>query len=359
MRLQEFFVDVVELPLHTPFRTSLRLVEVVEDVRVTLRTDDGERGLGSASPTAAITGETAGSIYAALTGYILPQLSLMDLSDRNGAYRVVQRALMGNSSAKAAADIALHDLFARHDGMSVLHALGGGAGDLVTDSTVSLAEPAVMERQARGLLEKGFTQLKIKVGGGDGLDAVRVRRIREMAGTAPRIWIDPNQAWSVRETLRYAAEMAPWAVEFIEQPLPAHDLGGMAEVRRHSALPIAADESVYGVRDLMRVLELGAADILNVKLMKAGGLTPAALLLGWAREAGMELMVGSMMEGPASVAAACALARAFACPYADLDAGYFLADAQAEGGVAYNRGRIEFPENAGLGLTWSQGGGRL
>jgi L-alanine-DL-glutamate epimerase-like enolase superfamily enzyme len=295
----------------------------------------------------------------ALEEYILPQLSLIDLDDRNLAYRAVQSALVHNSSAKAAADIALHDLFARQDGVTLLRHLGGSPGELLTDATVSLADPDTMEAQARRLLDEGFSQLKIKVGGGDGLDAVRVRRIREMAGQGVRLWIDPNQAWTVRQTLGYADEMARWAVEFIEQPLLAHDVQGMSEVRRRSAVPIAAYEAVYGAQDLMRVIDLRAADILNVKLMKAGGLTQAALLLALAQQAGMGLMVGSMMEGPASVAAAAALARAFSCQYADLDAGYFLADTRAQGGIGYIQDHIHFSPSAGLGLQWTGKGGAL
>lgn len=359
VHLEEISVQVVQLPLSTPFRTSLRQVTAVEDVRVTLVAESGVKGVGSASPTAAITGESTQGIAAAMEDYIGPLLRQTDLHDRNHAYQTVQKALQHNSSAKAAVDIALHDLYAREDGVSLLRHLGGSPGPLPTDATVSLADPEAMERQALSLTAQGFSQLKIKLGGKDGQDRARVRRIREGAGPGVRLWVDPNQAWSVRETLRHAEAIAPYDVEFIEQPLPARDLEGMAEVRRLSALPICADEAVYGPDDLRRVMDLRAADILNVKLMKAGGLTQAALLLSWAQAGGMMLMVGSMMEGPASVSAAAALAQAFHCPYVDLDAGYFLQNARAAGGIGYDRGMIHFPAGPGLGIIWDGDEGGL
>ncbi|MCY0909135.1 MAG: dipeptide epimerase [Sulfobacillus thermotolerans] len=352
MRLIEGMVHVARLPLVTPFRTSLREVTAVDDVRVTLVADSGHQGLGSASPTAAITGETTAGIVAAIREYLLPALYGRDLDDRNATYQAVQDALQHNTSAKAAVDIALHDLYARFDDMPLVRQLGGKGTTVLTDATVSLDTTETMERQALSLVAQGFSQLKIKVGGRDGDDAVRVRRIREAVGGSVRLWIDPNQAWSVRETLSQAEALGPYGVEFIEQPLPASDMRGMAEVRSRSALPICADEAVYEPLDLQRLLDLRAADILNVKLMKAGGLTRGALLLAWAQAAGLHLMVGSMMEGPASVSAAAALAQAYQCHYVDLDAGYFLHEAKAQGGIRYEHGAIVFPDKPGLALTW-------
>lgn len=356
MKIQAYQVQHSVLPLTVPFRTALRTVSAVDEIRVTITTDTGLIGMGSAAPTAAITGETVPSIMGALEQYILPAIHPLDLEDRQQVFQALRESIVGNTSAKAAVDIALHDLYAQSRKESLLTYLGGISRPLWTDATVSLDSVETMRHQAESLMTDGFRHLKIKLGGHDGHDVERVIAIRETIPGEIMLWLDPNQAWSVRESLAACEALADWGVEFVEQPVPAYDLTGLRAITTSSPIPIAADESVFGLDQLRRILDMGAADIINVKLMKSGGLAVARTMAELAASAGVELMVGSMMEGMASVTAAAAFALAYRAKYVDLDAAYFLQDAKAHGGLIYEGGQITVPTDLGLGVRFTQEG---
>jgi L-alanine-DL-glutamate epimerase-like enolase superfamily enzyme len=354
VKLKDYRVTRSILSLTTPFHTALRTVTAVEEIRVVLSTDVGLLGVGSAAPTAAITGETAPSIVAALEEYILPALSDQELTDIAGTQMILARSIVGNFSAKAAVDIALHDLYAKHHNESLLSYLGGISRPLWTDATVSLGEITPMVEQARGLVEQGFHHLKVKVGGHDGHDVERVIAVRQAVPETVQMWLDPNQAWTVRESIAAAEVLTDFDIDFIEQPVVSRDIQGLREVTRQSPIPIAADESVFGTEQLLRILDLQAADIVNIKLMKCGGLSTARIMADLVRSAGFKLMVGSMMEGMASVTAAAMFATTYRADYVDLDAAYFLSDPQATGGIQYTGGSIALPTGLGLGVDWPQ-----
>lgn len=355
MKLIDSQVTRVEIPLTTPFRTALREVHAVEEIRVRLCTDTGLEGLGAASPTAAVTGDTAGSIADALSDYLLPRLSQVEeLAERSTVQRVVNQALVGNPSAKAAVDIALHDLYAKSCRQSLLEWLGGHepADALFTDATVSLGDVESMAQQAQSLCHSGFTTLKVKLGGRDGRDLERMSAVREAVGSAIILRVDANQGWTVRETIGYIPGLHALAVELVEQPVAARDLEGMRQISQISPIPIAADESVYGLDDLLRIIQTRSCDVVNFKLMKTGGLANAATMIAVARHQGFQVMIGSMMEGIASLTAAVALATAFDVEYLDLDAGYFLKEPKTHGGISYRGPEITPSSGPGLGVAW-------
>lgn len=349
-------VETVDLPLSTPFHTSLRSAYSVLDIRVTLETEEGIIGVGSAAPTPKITGETTDSILTALREFVLPSIESADLDDETATLESVQKSIVANAAAKAAVDIALYDIFARRRGLSLgQHLNQRDLTAIETDATVSLNTPDAMETQALDLVAKGFRFLKIKLGGRDGQDALRVQRIRQALGADMPLRVDANQAWTVEESHRLIEQLAACQVEFVEQPVYRRDLLGLREITKRSPLPIAADESVFDAYDLEHVLALEAAHIINLKLMKTGGLYPAIQMVKMIQEAGLQWMVGSMMEGPASVTAAATLADAFGSHYKDLDAAYFLADGLATGGPTYVDGDLQFGPRAGLGVAFAHG----
>ncbi|QQE79184.1 dipeptide epimerase [Alicyclobacillus sp. SO9] len=355
-RITRSAVDIVELPLSSPFHTSLRSAYSVVDIRVTLETDDGLIGIGSAAPTPKITGETTESILCALREFLLPAVESASLYDEIPTLETVQKSVVGNPAAKAAVDIALHDIYARKRGTSLAQYLNGSQlRPMATDATVSLNTPDAMELQALNLAQKGFRFLKIKLGGHDGQDALRVQRIREALGPDMPLRVDANQAWTVEESHHFIEQLAAFQVEFVEQPVYRRDLLGLREVTKRSPLPIAADESVFDAYDLDHILFLEAAHIINLKLMKTGGLYPAIQMVKTIQDAGLQWMVGSMMEGPASVTAAATLADAFGSHYKDLDAAYFLSNPLATDGPLYEEGQLQFGPRTGLGITFTHG----
>jgi len=345
---------LVSAPLHTPFVTALRTATHADSLLVEL--SDGDlSGWGEAPQVWKVTGESLAGAQACVEGPIITTLNGLGPDDLTEALRRVQNAAAGNFGAKAAVDIALHDLAARRRDQT-LHGFLGSTVDVVqTDVTLSVGDADVLATAGRARIADGFGVLKVKVGTGDATaDFERVRRVREAIGPEPRLRLDANQGWSRRDAVNAirALEDAGCDIELVEQPVAAADLEGMAWVTDRVGTPILADESVYGVRDLVTVIRHGAADMVNVKLAKCGGLGPARTLLELAREHGIQTIVGSMMESHVGVGAAAALVSAYPTSVVnDLDAAWWLREAPVVGGIRYEGSLIHLPSAPGLGVT--------
>jgi L-alanine-DL-glutamate epimerase-like enolase superfamily enzyme len=314
---------------------------------------DGTSGCGEAPQVWQVSGESVAGAEACVRGPLRTVLMAGDLDNVLPLSRAVSTAVAGNFGAKAAVDVALHDLAARRLGIPLAGLLGGAQRHVATDVTVSAGEPAELADAARSRLTAGFGALKLKVGTDAAGDTARVRAVREAAGPGPRLRLDANQGWTPREAVSVISALADadLDVELVEQPVPARDLDGMAWVRARSELPILADESVYGVADLVEVIRRGAADMVNVKLAKCGGLRVARTLLELARECGLGALVGSMMESHVGVGAAASLAAAHGgSAVHDLDAAWWLARSPVRGGPTYEQGCVVLPEQPGLGI---------
>ncbi len=339
------------IPLRQPFVTALRTVTRVQVVQVEVVAGDGS-GWGEAAPTPVITGDLLAGIEAALLGPLRDAVVGRDLDDLEDVLRSVARAVVGNTSAKAALDIALHDARARTLGLSLHDLLGAASGSVGTDVTVSAGPPKEMAEEAGRRAAEGFGTLKLKVADGRHDDVERVLRVRDAVGPDVAVRMDANQGWSPKEAVAIigACERAEARVDLVEQPVAAADLAGLAFVTSHVLTPVMADESVASARDALRVIELRAADLINVKLMKCGGLRPARQILDIAAAAGIGALVGGMMEGELAVAAAASLAAT--CPadvVHDLDAAWWLEPPATERVVRYDRDRVLLADGPGLG----------
>lgn len=345
----------VSAPLHTPFVTALRTATHVESLLVELVDSDGLSGWGEAPQVWRVTGESLAGAEACVKGPIADGLRGLGPDDLTEALRRIQASTTGNHGAKAAVDVALHDLAARRRGLSLQAFLGASARTVRTDVTLSAGDPTALASAAKERIAEGFDVLKLKVGTGDAVtETVRVKAVRKAVGPDPRIRLDANQGWTPRAAVRaiHALEDAGCDVELVEQPVHAADLEGMAWISDRVETPILADESVYGVRDLVTLIRHRAADLVNVKLAKCGGLAPARTMLELAREHGLGTVVGSMMEGPVGVGAAAALVAAHpttAVP--DLDAAWWLRESPVAGGIRYDGPVIHLPGGTGLGVT--------
>jgi o-succinylbenzoate synthase len=343
-------------PLHSPFRTALRYTTEVQTLVVKIVDDTGRHGYGEAPQVWRVTGESMAGAEAAIAEVFRDRLVGRDPNDLNVLLTEVRDAVPGNFNAKAAVDVALHDLAARRAGVPLVRLLGGASHAVPTDVTVSAGSADELAASARSRVADGFGVLKLKVGTGDAAtDLERVRAVRAAIGPKPRIRLDANQSWTVKTAVRAirAIEDAGLNVEFVEQPVPAADLDGLAFVTARVATPVLADESVFSVRDLIEVIRRRAADMVNVKLAKCGGLAPARTLLELAVAAGMGTLVGSMMEGPVGVTAAASLVAAYPTTVvSDLDAAWWLASPPVRGGVRYADGVIALPDTPGLGVEF-------
>lgn len=343
----------LRIPLRTPFRTALRTVDAIDDRVLCLLTEAGAVGWGSAAATARITGETHASLVAAWREHLLPPLlgrSLVEGLDV--LVDAVRTAMVGNTSAKAAVDIALHDLAAQAAGQPLATFLGGAPRRFDNDLTISVDTPDQMIEQATLACERGFRALKLKVGQAPADDLERLRRLHAAFASRASLRIDANQGWTpgVAVEVMRALEAEGRRFELVEQPVPAADIDGLALVRSRIATPVLADESVFSADDARRVLAAGAADLVNIKLMKTGGLREALRVAAVARAHGAGLMVGCMLESPIGVAAAAHFAAAAGIERVDLDPPALARHDPVDGNVRFDGAMIQILDTPGLGI---------
>ena len=358
MKIIKIRLGTISVPLRLPFKTALRTVKSVEDIIVEIHTDTGALGYGEAPPTGAVTGHTTGAIIGALKEHIIPSLLGRDIDAFEDLMQLVQTCVVGNSSAKAAADMALWDLYGQRYRLPVYKLLGGARKEIVTDITISVNEPEEMARDAANAVERGYDCLKVKVGANPELDVERLRAVRRAAGDDICLRIDANQAWQPRQAVRILNEMQEQGLrlELVEQPVKAYDLEGLKYVTDHSYVPVLADESVFSPRDAMKVLELRAADLINIKLMKCGGIYNALKIASAAEIYGVECMIGCMLEAKISVNAAAELACARKIfTRIDLDGPVLCSEDPILGGARFEEKRISVSDEAGMGIRGVEG----
>ncbi|MEV4535039.1 dipeptide epimerase [Asanoa sp. NPDC049518] len=354
MTIEDVRTHRVRAPLHTPFVTALRRATSVETLVVEIVDQDGRSGFGEAPQVWQVTGASLAGSEACVTSILRPLLLGRDPDDLVSLTRSTAGAVAGNEAAKAAVDVALHDLAARRLGVPLARLLGGTARRVPTDVTLTAADEIGVADAARARVTEGFTVLKVKVGADPATDLARIRDVRAAAGAGARIRLDANQGWGAKEAVRIirAAQDLGADLELVEQPVHHRDLEGLRWVTDRVDVPVLADESVYGIRDLVTVIRNRAADMVNVKLAKCGGLGPARTLLALAEAHDMGTIVGTMMESPVGVGAAASLVAAYGTTaVADLDAAWWLASSPVEGGLTYEPGAVILPDAPGLGLT--------
>ena len=340
--------------LHTPFVTALRRTTQTKSLVVELIDSDGRRGLGEAPQVWQVTGDSIAGSQSCVDEVLAPLLIGRDPDEVAVLSRTVERAVRDNHAAKMAIDIALHDLSARRQNLSLVRHLGGAAASVETDVTLSAGQIDGLREAATARVKDGFTTLKLKVGTDAAGDLARIAAVRDAAGPGVTLRLDANQGWTPREAVRiiHGFEEAGLGIEFVEQPVPHWDLDGLAWVSERVDTPVMADESVFGVRDLVEVIRRRAADLVNVKLAKCGGLTNGRTLLELARAHGMGTVVGSMMESAIGIGAAAALVAAYpTTAVCDLDAAWWIASSPVQGGIRYEGSRILLPDAPGLGVA--------
>ena len=354
MKISDIQVGTISLPLTRPFKTALRTVEAVNDIVVRVITDNGLVGYGEAPPTAVITGDTPGSILCAIQDFIRPALLGMDLDDFDGILAKLDGCLVHNTTPKAAVDMALYDIWGKAQGKPLYRLLGGARQSFRTDLTISVNPVAQMVADSLDAAAQGFDILKIKVGKEGLADVERIKAIREAVGSKVELRIDANQGWTAEQSIAIikALEDKGLRIELVEQPVPAHDLEGLKRVSDAVDTPILADEAVFSHYDAKRLIETRAADLINIKLMKTGGIHNALKICRMAEEHGVECMIGCMLESRLSVAAAAHLAAGQKIiTRADLDGPSLCSIDPYSGGPAFDGPVISMTEDRGVGVT--------
>ncbi|KPJ60532.1 MAG: hypothetical protein AMJ46_05860 [Latescibacteria bacterium DG_63] len=299
--------------------------------------DDGVVGLGEAAPSA-FYGENRGTVLAVIE-HLRSEIP-DDPFSLEEARRRMDALIGGNPAAKAAIDIALHDLVSKKLGVPLYRFLGlSGEKTPFTSFTIGIDDVELMKQRAVEASE--FSILKIKVGTDRDeqvLDAIR-------SVTDRTLRVDANCAWGPREAIRRISVLEQFDIEFVEQPIAPGDAEAMRFVRENVSVPIIADESVKTSSDINALV--GAVDGINIKLMKCGGIREALKMIHTARALGMKVMLGCMVESSIGITAAAHLSPEV--DYADLD-GNLLLKADPYAGVEIKQGRLVLPSEAGLGV---------
>ncbi|NNC13539.1 dipeptide epimerase [Planctomonas sp. JC2975] len=377
---------ITEVRLHSrpvalvrPFVTAVRTATAIDALIVEVVDSDGRSGWGEAPTSWRVTGESPASVTAAVEGPLREAVVGMPvdpsgatesaagtaaLASASEASAALEAAVVRNSAARMAVDCAIYDLAAQAAGVPLYELLGAsayaGSTGVRTDMTLSavvdaagiagLVEAAIEHRDA------GFRTIKVKVGAG-GDDIAAMRAVRDAVGTAVTLRADANQGWTPERAVDVIRgwEDAGLGVELVEQPVHRDDLDGLAFVTAHVGTPLLADESVWTTRDAREVIARRAADMVNIKLAKTGGIREAIALRDLARAAGVSVIVGCMMESHVGIAAASAVAASVnaqsGAPTAhDLDAGLWLSASPVRGGIRYDRDTVRIPDAPGLGI---------
>ena len=353
MKITEVRLGLISVPLRVPFKTALRSVSSVEDVIVEIHTDTGAVGYGEAPPTGVITGDTTGAIIGAIRDHIAKTIIGRDVDDFEDLMIALNACIQKNTSAKAAVDMALWDLYGQLYKIPVYKLMGGAKKSIVTDITISVNDPEEMVRDALNAIDRGYDCLKVKVGIAPELDVARLAAVRPAVGRDLKLRIDANQAWNAKQAVRILNQMQEKGldIEFVEQPVPAADLEGMQYVTRHADVPVLADESVFSPADALRIMQTGAADLVNIKLMKCGGITNALRIAAAAEVYGVECMIGCMLEAKISVNAAVELACAKKIiTKIDLDGPVLCSEDHILGGAVFDEKNITVSDAPGMGI---------
>ena len=354
MRITGIATGEIQIPLARPFKTALRTVERVEDIVVRVTAENGMVGYGEAPPTAVITGDTKGSVLAAIHQHIAPAITGMDILCLDEVIERMAGSIKGNTSAKAAVDMALYDLWGKVLGQPLWRLLGGYRPSFQTDITISVNPVPQMVADSLAAVKEGYRILKVKVGKEGMADIPRIAAIREAVGPDVSIRVDANQGWTVKDSIHIISAMEDRGleIELVEQPVPARDLEGMARITQAVYTPILADESVFSPADAVEIIRRGAADLINIKLMKTGGIHEALKICGIASLYGVECMMGCMLESKLAVSAAAHLCAAKGIvTRADLDGPSLCSVDPFQGGPAYDGAMIRMNDTPGIGIT--------
>ncbi len=360
MKIKAIEPIAVGLPMHKPVTMAGETVARADNMLIRVAADDGRVGWGEAAAAPTMTGETVPGMIAAV-GYLAPPLLGCPADDFAAASAAMDAAMYGNNAAKAAIEMALHDLVARATGRP-LYALFGAKrrGRIPVLAVLGSSIEADDLREAQERWAAGYRAFKIKVGlGAPEADAARTRAVctllkrnGDTSGEACLVSADANQGFGVDGALRFVAAVGDCGLDFFEQPVHAHDLDGMARVAAAGRVPIGADEGIHSLDDIARHHARRAAAGVSLKAIKLGGLRAVYEACRLCDRLGMKVNL-SCKTGESSIASAAALHLAATVPA--LAWGLTLTNAGLAEDVTAEPLRIEaghavVPDRPGLGI---------
>ena len=349
MKITHTEIYRLSIPME-PFAIATGTMDYAQNTFIRIHTDGSIYGVGECSAFPMIVGETQDTCLALARDFARlwkgkDPLAIPERLTELDAF------VARNTTIKSAFDMALHDLAAKHAGVSLYRWLGGDVRDVVTDITVGIDSPDVMAAKAQAFQTQGATVLKVKLGKHPEEDIARIDAIRNAVGPSLPVRIDANQGWNFDAAVAALQGLQPFNIEFCEQPMRSHDDSRLPELRVQTSIPIMADESCYDHRDAIRLAAHGACDYINIKFSKSGGIAEAVRIQQAAANHGIPCMIGGMLESRLALSAK--LHFAYAAPnvrFFDLDTcmlGHL--DDPVVGGVKFDGYRMSLPEQPGIG----------
>ena len=352
MKIKEINVWIADLELTRPYTIAFKTVTAVENVLVELVAENGMTGLGSGNPSKEVVGEELSGTWSALQPENLEWLKGRDIREFQLLCEEIAQRFPQNPAARAALDIALHDLFSKYLEVPLVSFLGQRLTAMPTSITIGIKSVAETLAEAEEYVGRGFTHLKVKTGETVDQDVERLVKLRERFGNSVTIRIDANQGYSAADLEEFCRRSAKLDIELIEQPLKAKIVDELRELPASVKDLVAADESLLSPQDAFKLASPPrACGIFNIKLMKCGGVYAGRKIGTIAQVAGIDLMWGCNDESIVSISAA--LHTAFSCAntkYIDLDGSLDLARDVVSGGFVIENGIMRPNGKPGLGV---------
>lgn len=348
MRIADVSIFRCDFQLRNPSIVAYEAFDVAPNVIVRIELENGLIGWGNAAPDQHVTGETAEMVEETIREQFVPFLLGGDASRIEFIWSMLREIAPDHPSALAAIDIALYDLLGKRAKMPLHKLLGCARSEIETSITLSIEDIETSVSRAIEFQSQGFKALKIKCGLNVEEDIERVRAIRQTVNDQMRISLDANQGYTVEETMKVLESLRDCDIAFIEQPVAADDTEALTEICRHSPIPVMADESVLSAEDVLTT----PAPLVNLKLMKTGGITGALKASVVAEARGIRAMLGCMDESRISMAAAAHLVLSQSnFVYADLDGHLDIIDDVVNGGILIENGLVSVGNAEGLGIS--------
>ncbi len=349
MKITKTEIYLFKIPMH-PFTIATGTMHYAQNVLIRIHTDEGIIGLGECSAFPMIVGETQTSCYHHAQDFAAywKGKNPLEISTRLAE---LDQIIAGNNTAKSAFDIALYDLAAKAANLPLYAFLGGQQKAIESDLTIGIDTPLAMAEQAVEFKDKGVSMIKVKLGKDPKTDIERIEKIRGAIGSEIKIRIDANQGWSTQDALPVLQALAPFQIEFCEQPMHKYYDDFLPALCAASPIPIMADESVFTHHDARKLIANKACHLINIKFSKSGGIQEAIKIQKIAGENNMACMMGGMLESRLALSAKMHFAMAHEhIKYYDMDTCLLghLED-PILGGVQFNGMHLSIGDTPGHG----------
>jgi len=342
--------------LSDPYTIAYESVDEATNVFLRVTTDSRLVGFGCSAPDDAVTGESPETALRAIAEIVEPVVLGMDPLRAAVVMERLREPLRQHPSVRAAVDMAVLDILGKRADLPLWKLLGGYRERIKTSVTIGIHPVEETVSRARMWVRDGFRSLKIKGGTDVDLDVERMLKVREEVGRGVDLRFDANQGYSVEQAVDFIRRIKRVRLQLLEQPTPKGAPEMMAQISCRSDVPVMADESLMNLRDAFRLAKNDLVDMVNIKLMKVGGISEALHVNSVAKAAGYEVMVGCMDESGLAIAAGLhfALARPNVV-FADLDGHLDLIGDPAAAAVRLRDGYLHPTGRPGLGFDLDPG----